>query len=239
MVHRYFCCSDTHGRLPDLPDRANGKCDATFHAGDIYNGAELTRGRHDPQEIAGVAGWVDPEVATVHRWLDQAGPVYVVRGNHDLADPHDFFQRAQEVIGRVARVSELLVVAGLGWHGERYYELPGEAEMIRVCDAVRWQLRRLAGPRDGVILVTHYPPKLPELYPYRIPEVGWWHDCTRALVEEVCPVLVVQGHIHELAGESAEFPGGRATTLIVSPGKRGTVLEIDASARQARVVSVL
>lgn len=235
LTYRLFCCSDTHGRLPDLPV---GPFDATLHAGDVYNGAELSRRDRDERAF-GVPGWVDPDAAAMERWIEAANTVYVVRGNHDLADPHGFFRLSQDVTGRVTRVGDGLLIVGLGWHGERYYELPREAEMTVVCEAVRRQLRRLAGSNDCVLLVTHYPPKLPELFPHRIPEVGWWHACTRALVDEIAPVLVVQGHIHELAGEIAEYqtPGG--TTLIVSPGKRGMVLTIDPAERLARVDHVL
>ena len=111
--------------------------------------------------------------------------------------------------------------------------------MSVVCESVRRQLCRLAGSKDHVVLVTHYPPKLPELFAHRIPEVGWWHACTRSLVEEFAPVLVVQGHIHELAGEIAEFRTSIGTTLVVSPGKRGMVVTFDWSDGVARVDRVL
>jgi Icc-related predicted phosphoesterase len=235
VAYRLFCCSDTHGRLPDLPA---GPFDATLHAGDVYKGAELSRRGRDESPMR-LPGWVDPDTAAVERWIETAGPVCVVRGNHDLADPHEFFRRSDDVTGRVIRVGDGLLIAGLGWHGERYYELPGESEMSAVCESVRRQLRRLCSSRDSVVLVTHYPPKLPEIFPHRVPETGWWHACTRALVDEITPALVVQGHIHELAGEIAEVQTPAGATLVVSPGKRGMVLTIDPAERAARVERVL
>src|SRR5688500_11342559 len=140
MIYRVFCCSDTHGHLPALPDRVVTPYDATLHAGDIYNGAELMQGETSNDAVA---GWIDPEAAALTRWIESAAPVHVVRGNHDLADPHRFFARSCEVTGRVERLNAGIVLAGLGWHGERYYELPREAEMSVPVAGVRHQLRRV------------------------------------------------------------------------------------------------
>jgi len=231
VVHQFFCCTDTHGRLPAIPRIAGLALSGTFHAGDIYNGAELTpRDRHEPALNA--TGWTDPDVAEVAEWIESAGPVYVVRGNHDPADPHKFFRRSEDVTGRVVRISDSLLVAGVGWHGERHYELPGESDIDRVLDAVRHQLRRLVTTRDSLILVTHYPPRCAELFPVAVPESGWWHQCTRAFVEEFRPIAVVQGHVHELRGRTAML----GPSLIVHPGKLGLVLAIDSVQRTASVV---
>jgi Icc-related predicted phosphoesterase len=219
VIHRFFCCSDTHGKLPPIPAAAS--FEATLHAGDVYRGAELSR-RDRSESPLEIPGWIDPEQANVRAWIERAGPVYVVRGNHDLADPHRFFARSQDVTSRVVRLADKLLLAGIGWHGERYYELPGESEMERVCTGVLRQMRRVATSSDRIVL-SHYPPRGEDVFAVAVPASGWWHGCTRALVVEIKPIAVVQGHIHELAGRTAKASG----VTFVHPGKQGVILSVN------------
>jgi Icc-related predicted phosphoesterase len=74
-------------------------------------------------------------------------------------------------------------------------------------------------PGEKLILLTHYPPKLPELPCGQLSE-NWTYRCVAELIDELQPIAVVQGHVHEWFGRQWR----RGSTLIVSPGPGAGVL---------------
>src|SRR3954454_19310461 len=137
MRYRFLCCSDTHGTVPPTIDESGAI--AWLHAGDVNNGPTAVGDGSDPLE--------DPLRCDAARWfVTRRLPVFVVKGNHDGVDDFRAFSDATNLTGRVAEVAPRLYVAGIGWHGERYYELPFEADLRKVCDAVLRQTRRLVMP---------------------------------------------------------------------------------------------
>lgn len=136
MRHRLICCSDTHGCQP--PDNRDGEpITAWLHAGDAYDGPAILGDEEEP--LPG-----DPIAEPMRSWLrSRDKPVYGVHGNHDVADPYRWFASIEAVDGRVARIAPKLVVVGIGWNGEKYFELPGESDLRRICDAARRQVLRL------------------------------------------------------------------------------------------------
>lgn len=208
-------CSDTHGGL--LP-RWPGKClAAILHAGDVHHAPSLIDDEGDP---------------SLRQWVESAGsPVLAVRGNHDHRDPGRFFQAADDITGRLRQLAPGLWVAGVGLAPERYYDLPGESDMEPQCSDLLRQARRQVMPSDRLILLTHYPPKLPELPHGEVP-AHWTYLCLAQLVEQLRPVAIVQGHVHDWFGRQWRRPDG---TLIVSPGPMGGLLTVAGdSARDLR-----
>jgi Icc-related predicted phosphoesterase len=77
-------------------------------------------------------------------------------------------------------------------------------------------------PGDSLILLTHYPPKLPELPCEEVPR-HWVYRCVADLVDELEPIAVVQGHVHQWFGRQWRREG----MLIISPGpQREYILRI-------------
>lgn len=133
MRYRLNCCSDTHGnRLPELSDEGAA---AWLHAGDAYDGPGILADDEPP--LPG-----DPLAEPMLAWIRARSiPIYTVRGNHDVSDPYGWFAATAAVDGLVSRIGSDLLVAGLGWHGERYFECPEERDIEKVCESVRWQMR--------------------------------------------------------------------------------------------------
>ena len=229
MLYRLLCCSDTHGRRPPALDEAGAT--AWLHAGDVTDGpSAVADDDSDPLH--------DPLRAPVARWFaDRTIPVFVVAGNHDTVDDFHAFRAATDATRRVRPVAERLFVAGVGWHGERYFELPLESDLRAVCDQVDRQARRLVMPRDRVILLTHYPPRLPGMRAVErdVPSGGVWYDCVRELAEALRPVAVVQGHVHAWAGTSQEATLGGSPTVVFHPGRIGGSLLVDTATGQVSV----
>jgi Icc-related predicted phosphoesterase len=229
MQYRLMCCSDTHGKAPPVPQGA--PVHAWLHAGDAYEGPTIA---HDDEEpLPG-----DPIAEPMRAWLRTCGaPIYGVHGNHDVADPYGWFGSIEAVDRRVARLAPRLVIVGIGWNGEKYYELPGESDLQRVCNSARRQVLRLTLPSDRIVLLTHYPPRMPGLFPMKhstATEPG--SEAVANFLREVRPVLVVQGHEHFWFGRTAdvELEGGRRC-LIVNPGASGMLVVVDLDAGRARV----
>ena len=165
-------------------------------------------------------------------------PVLLVPGNHDVADDLWAFRRADDVSGRIVRVADRLLVAGVGWHGERHFELPLESDLRPVCDAVRRQARRLVMPKARLVLLTHYPPRYPDFrtVPNDSPAAGVWFDAVRDLADDLRPVAVVQGHVHHWFGTSHPvLMDDGTTTLVVSPGPDGAELAVDVESGEVRL----
>jgi Icc-related predicted phosphoesterase len=111
-------------------------------------------------------------------------------------------------------------------------ELPGESDLEPVCERARRQLRRLATPRDRIVLMTHYPPLSPGLFP---PRVGARADSASEsiarLVDEIKPILIVQGHEHRWSG----LIGRRNSALVINPGREGMIAVVDTETNHAEI----
>jgi Icc-related predicted phosphoesterase len=225
---RLLCCSDTHGQRP--PDLDETGAVAWLHAGDVYEGPASVDGDEAP--LPG-----DPIAEPVRSWLAaRRVPVLCVHGNHDVADPYRWFDTADAIDGRVRRLSPGLVVAGIGWHGERYYECPIESDLETVCDSVRRQLLRVTTSSDLVVLLTHYPTRIEGLFPLKpgaMQTAGY--DAVTRLVNEVRPSLIVQGHEHFWFGRAGNISFGARDALIVNPGPTGVVVDINVERGVAEV----
>ncbi len=202
-------CSDTHGeKLPTWPGR---RLAAVLHAGDIYDSPTLVL----PEN------YVNPRV-----WAAALGvPVLAVRGNHAFRDRAGFFMAAEDVSGRLVRIAEGLWVAGIGFAREWYCDTPGESDLEPQCHGLLRIAQRQVMPQDHMILLTHYPPKLPEL-PCDEASAGCVYGCVADLIGALRPGAVVFGHNHDWFGRQWRRSDG---TLMVSPGPRGGVLTISAN----------
>jgi Icc-related predicted phosphoesterase len=226
---KLLCCADTHGRI--LPSFDEGDAVAWLHAGDVANGPDyaLDLERVDPRS--------DPLLAPIMPWFDSRTlPVFMVRGNHDCGDPYQVFTSQRDVTGRVVPIAPRVLLAGIGWCGGRYYDLPRESDLDQVCDDIRRQARRLILPDDNVVLLTHYPPMSPDIRDAReyAGQQGVWYQSVRTLVDELEPVLIVEGHNHLWANTSCEIrhSSGRAS-FVINPGRAGAIVELDLYARLA------
>ena len=223
--YRLLCCADTHGRLPpSLPEEGAA---AWLHAGDVTDGPTAVEDGSDP--------FTDPLRSDVATWFrGRAPPVFVVRGNHDTVDDFSAFRSASDVTGLVLPVAPRLFVAGVGWHGERYFELPVEADLHAVANSVRRQALRKLGRDDRLVLLTHYPPLMPGMYEVQ-GDAGVWYHAVRALLEELRPLAIVHGHNHQWAWTSRRWDVGGRDLLLLNPGRKGAVLTVDVEAGTAEV----
>ncbi|MGC4115832.1 MAG: metallophosphoesterase [Myxococcales bacterium] len=221
-VHRLLCCSDTHDRLPPaLPEDGAA---AWLHAGDVYEDP-----RFGGEQLPAAADWQDPDHPDVAAWAEtRKVPVFGVRGNHDFADPFRFFASGRNLSGRAVRLAKDLVLAGVGWAGDDVCP-PFDRELAEVCAHVAGAVDRVRVDGDRIVLVSHYPGRVPGLFPDdpfgRLSDFCF--PCVTELVLAIEPVVVVQGHIHQWAGHQAKLKlaGGR-TTLVVALGPAGAVVEV-------------
>jgi len=215
MIYRLGICSDTHAQIAPTFDPAS--VSALLHAGDFYDAAG------DPEALDD-----DP----LQKWLGGCVvPCFAVRGNHDYVDLRGNFRRWEDITGSVRQLCPGLFVAGVGFAPRQYLDLPGETDLQPVCQQVLRHARRVVGSSDRIVLLTHYPTKF----------VGvadeWQHfECARELVEELLPVAVVQGHVHELFGQRHRIQVLGRSVLLVYPGPVGGVLEIDISSGDVSLV---
>ena len=199
------CCSDTHGGIS--PTWHGLSIAGVLHAGDVYDAPTVVPDEDDP---------------IPREWALSAGvPVLAVKGNHDYVDPGKFFRSVNDITGRLHQLDCGLWIGGIGMAPRHFYNVPGDAELEPLCLALSRQIRRSLGPGQKWILLTHYPPKLPELPCDEVP-ASWTCRCIADLVREHRPAAVVQGHLHEWFGRQW-MSGG---TLIVSPGPSGGILSV-------------
>jgi len=220
---KIICYSDTHGQAPGSHDHQDAI--AILHGGDFYDGRIL---RYAAGREACDEGIAELRRVTDLRWLEQAKlPIYAVKGNHDVADPLGVFSRAQDITGRVVELAPNLLLAGIGWSRQYFFDLPRESDLDAVCEKVRRDLARRASSDAALILLTHYPGSFPELFSNRGVQPTWWYQTIRKFVYERNPMLVVQGHLHEHFDTSAIIDTGDRSCPIVNPGPRGAKVEID------------
>jgi Icc-related predicted phosphoesterase len=194
---------------------------AWLHGGDVCN-------YHDARNERYEANPLDPDAAATVEWFStRSVPVFLVRGNHDVDDPSGAFRRSTDATGLVLSVAPGLFIAGVGWSGDRHFDLPDEPDLAKVCDGIRRQVLRQVGLRDRLILLTHYPPKLRALFPFEGTGFGFWLDAVRQLIEDIKPAAVVAGHTHRDAGKVATYRYAGGHSRIVIPGTIGARLTID------------
>ncbi len=202
-------CTDTHGEY--LPRWDGRRLDAVLHGGDVYDAPALAHGY----------GYLSPRA-----WAASQGvPVLAVRGNHDYRDMDGFFSKVDDISGAVRRLSKGLLVAGVGLAPEWYCDAPGEGDLGPQCCRVARMALRQATRREHIILLTHYPPRLPELACGGLP-VNGTYECVADMVGKLRPTAVVFGHLHDWFGRHWRQPNG---TLVVNPGPAGGVLTIGSS----------
>lgn len=227
MRYRFLCCSDTHGEQPPTLDEAGAT--AWLHAGDLCNGSQIVETVDDPAS--------DYLLAPVAHWFrDRRIAVHLVRGNHDVSDVYHALKNCGDLSGRIVKVAERLFIAGIGWCGERHYELPMESDLAPVCDSILRQAARMVFAEDRLILLTHYPPRFvgTQVVENDHDGGGIWYDCVRLLVDQLQPLAVVQGHNHRWVGAVHRVALTSKETLIVNPGPAGGVLEVDVVSGIAR-----
>jgi Icc-related predicted phosphoesterase len=122
---------------------------------------------------------------------------------------------------------------GIGWSGGMYYDLPTEYDIEKVIESARRELILKSKTGDVFIILTHYPPWIPLFYPHSNNPAGWMFSCIQKLMDEIKPMVVLQGHVHELAGNQFIYNGADFKTLVVSPGPDGGILSIDKESMNA------
>lgn len=229
MRYTLLCCSDTHGQRP--PELDDSTATAWLHAGDLYDEPAIVQGDEPP--LPG-----DPLAEMFLSWVrSRKAPIYAVHGNHDVADPYDWLSSVRCIDASVARLGDDLLVVGVGWHGERYYECPLEPELLTVCNQARRQIRRLARTNDRFVLLTHYPPLVPGLFPRKpgaIVDLG--SQAVADLVKELRPILIVQGHEHSWFGITQTIDFGTRSCLVINPGVEGLCVSVDTDRNLAELL---
>lgn len=205
---RFICCSDTHGTVP--PAALESDCEAWLHAGDFHN---KLQNRKDPYKTN--------KIPPMRDWLKQRTiPLYMVKGNHDVADPTGLFSGV-DISGSIQKLPCGINLIGIGWSGGEFYDLPRERD---IAEQVQ-QIARLcvAKINDGehTIIMTHYPAHA--MWTMNGSVEGWMFDSIRMLIDSLKPLAVVQGHIHELFGKHAVYKG----SLLFFPGPTGHYLDLD------------
>jgi len=213
-MYYFHCLSDTHGLIQ--LESANAEVLAWLHAGDFFD-----RGN---QQITA------EERNGLERWAgDCRASVFSVQGNHDCGAAKELLDRCTtDITGGLVEIVPTLFVAGVGWSGGRYYDLPGERELESVCASVLHMARRKLFKSDSCILLTHYPAEVPQSCSE--PQFR----CLQHLIEILKPLVVIQGHVHSLFGTQWLSASG---SLIINPGPTGGTLFIDLHQRRARFVA--
>ena len=211
MPMKFRCLSDTHGEVPE--GSGDSAETAWLHAGDLCNQGVVSPEFSEQLEI-----W--------HRKMHI--PVYAVRGNHDCWSAAKCLAAAtSDVSGKTVRIAPNLFLAGVGWSGIAYYDLPSEANLQTVCEKVLKSARSQMAPGDRCLLLTHYPAKIP-IYKFDgDSDVGFLFNCVAALIEALKPLAVIQGHVHGFFYTDAIYKVGEQNILIVNPGPEGGTLTLD------------
>jgi uncharacterized protein len=198
--------SDIHGDRTALESLLSQEADYYFAAGDLAN---------------------------FGRGLDVLGPImqkrrermYVLPGNHESEGAiarfceqfgfHSFHGGVMQIAG--------YQVAGLGYSNRTPFNTPGEYTE----EELRERLYQFAG-LDPLVLVCHTPPKNSTL-DRAGDKQHFGSQAVREFIEREQPRFFFCGHIHEAAGQQETI--GR--TVCWNVGKRGHLLELPASSRQA------
>lgn len=188
---RVFCISDTHGKLPTIPE-----CDLFIHSGDVSN------------------AWIDDKsfiqqfnflCKDVTDWLSSIPARYkvMIPGNHDRILETKFTEvetvrRRFQMVGCNLLIDQEIVVDGLKiygtpWQPFFHFWSFNEPEQYKNEEFLTEKFSQI--PNDTDILLSHAPP-----YGYLdySPDDGI-HIGSKALlkrVEEIKPKLHVFGHCH-------------------------------------------
>jgi Icc-related predicted phosphoesterase len=210
---KFICLSDTHAQVPPKADERD--VTAWLHAGDFCN-----------------MGLKTADYARLRRieiWAKQRRvPILAVLGNHDCGHGTDFLRKcAHDITGKVVQVAPHFFVAGIGWCGIRFFDLPDEAALRPVCEKVLTRARFEMSAGDHCILLTHYPAYLPLLFPCDGDRAGFMFDCVREVIDVLKPLAVIQGHAHHLFASLGLFKTGGHDVVIANPGPDGGLLTVD------------
>ncbi len=220
-------CSDTHETAPGIG--ATPQSVGWLHAGDFYWNRDVATA--DDQADADYADTMGQlEGSDAYQWFRLAAlPIYTVRGNHDGDDAWGFFRMANDVTGKVVRLAPQLLLAGVGWYGRHYTDLPSNGDFTQACMAVGHAARRLKTSEDCLILLSHYPAYPPPAD--RDSQEAF--SPLRELAAEIGPTVIVQGHVHHWAGSQYEVSTGGRQVRVINPGPAGGVLSVDVAAKSA------
>jgi len=227
IQHVLLACTDTHTRML-LPEIDVPQAQAWLHGGDFYLRKTESR-RKRPVGGEGMKGFQSKKAA-LDRWCTQRDiPLYAVRGNHDVTDPWGFFQRFHDISGQIKEITTQLWVAGLGWSGERFYQLPQEADVKTICEHLTEQLSDRLPSASRLIVLSHYPADT-ELCPGFV--------CINHFLARWKPIVFIQGHIHEAFKQQTFLSWEDGTqTLVFNPGPDGGILTIQPEAGTASFAS--
>lgn len=220
MPYKLLCCSDTHLNTPPELDETDAT--AWLHAGDVYNYG------HSGKSSKGI------KPQQLMEWVEGCKiPIFAVKGNHDCSFDVPFFDKAIHVSDGCHQIAPGLFVIGIGWAGGVYYDLPMCSDIQKVIKEAKRQYIMKSMPSDKVVILTHYPPWLPNIYDYPGSMEGWMFDEIRELADEVKPLAIIQGHVHDIFGLQVVHHGADYDSLVVSPGPVGGTLTIDKDASTA------
>ena len=71
------------------------------------------------------------------------------------------------------------------------------------------------------------------MYDYKKNPEGWMFECIRNYIDELKPLVIIQGHVHEFMGKQFVYNRPEFASLVVFPGPKGGTLEIDLEASSA------
>lgn len=229
-VLRIACFSDTHGQAFGVPS-----CDLLMHAGDVHDRLVAERGGPLRSETR---AWLDNLDAI--RECATTQPSFVVKGNHDVADPSGFFATARDVSSSAVELPDGLFLIGCGWAGERFYDLPRPQDLARQLGMALRMSLRIVPHGAPVIMLSHYPATLDHATgeemsrERKLQELGFYYDCVAEALQATRPIALIQGHAHRASGQKFWYKhdgGGR--TLVLFPGPAGMMLDVDVATRTA------
>ncbi len=218
--------SDIHGSTENIEKLENvfKECDLVLFGGDFarFNHAETGK----------------PALEALRKSHDS---VFAVLGNCDEGEFISELEDADMSVQKSMVFTDSLVIAGSGggskFSGDTPFERT-EDELLGDFDVIKNSLEQIKdedGKCSGLILIMHNPPKdtKADMIPGGI-HVG--SEKLRNFIEEVQPLLVVTGHIHESAGIDKI-----GNTTVVNPGAllegKYSIVEIEKSADKWNVKS--
>ncbi len=217
---KFICFSDTHGIAPPVVDE-HGVV-AWLHGGDFCN-----YGLDGP--------WIASEKKLLAWSKKRTIPVYLVRGNHDYGDAAASLiaQCGHDISGCIVEVAPHLFVVGVGYSGRSYGDTPKECDLAKVCDTIVQKARSTLSSDDACIVLSHYPAKIGDFLADSSPANNAAYDCVRTTIEELSPIVVIQGHVHHLFGVKSKHEYSGRQSLILNPGPTGGILTINMTDRSA------
>lgn len=232
MQYNLLICSDTHETVPTAhPQSPDPDPICWLHAGDFYLNKDIASTDDDAgAEYADTIGAL--EGGEAYQWFKgNKLPIYAVRGNHDGHDAWGFFHSVHDVTGKVMHLQPKLLLAGLGWHGRNYNDLPNDAAFAGISAAISRAVNKERQPGDMLILLSHYP----AFAPPAVDNADDSFESLRTLAQTIRPDVIIQGHIHQWFSSQYEVDlpkakrGAAEHVLVINPGSGGGLLSIDTS----------